>query len=121
MSTLGPAADNYDGDLFTAGRHPHTEAFLRFHADNPQVFEKLVEYARDARRAGLRRLGLSTIYGRLRWYFRVEVVTDDIFEMNDHHAPFYARLLVIRHPEFEGMFEFRSAIADHDNWTEAAA
>lgn len=109
-------------DLLTPlERHPHTEAFLRFHEDNPAVFAKLLEYATEAKRAGLNRLGLSTIYGRLRWYFRVEITTDDLFELNDHHAPYYARLLVLRHPEFEGMFEFRAAIADTDDWTEDAA
>lgn len=105
-----------------ATRHPNVAAFLEFHASNPHVYEHLLRFTRDARRAGLTKVGLSTLLGRVRWYLAIEVDTEDDYKLNDHHGPFYARLIAARHPDLAGMFELRDAIADtEDAWLREAS
>ncbi len=48
---------------------------------------------------------------RIRWYTAVET-TDDDFKINDHHWPYYARILMLSYPEFGGFFEIRDARFD---------
>lgn len=84
------------------------EAFRRFHEANPQVFEALKRLALHARarRPGAR-IGIRLLWERLRWELLIEVeATGPGPRLNDHHPPFYARLLN-REPGLEGVFEIR--------------
>ena len=120
-------AAQFDGDLFSTaerkavGRHPNTEAFLTFHTANPHVYDNLVRFTREAKRAGLTKVGLSTLLGRCRWYLQIETTTDDAYRLNDHTGPYYARLIMRREPDLAGMFDLRDAIADEDNWLGVAS
>jgi hypothetical protein len=85
---------------------PHAR-FEMFHADNPQVYAKLVELSRTAKRAGHERLGIRTLWERLRWFFKIEVRSDDDFKLNDHYTSYYSRLIMQREPDLAGFFEIR--------------
>jgi len=89
------------------------EAFERYHAENPEIYVKLVEFSLQAARAGARHFGIRMIYERLRWYTRIEA-RNDIFKLNDHYHAFYARKLMNEYPELAGMFETRSSKADEE-------
>lgn len=85
--------------------------FWAFHARHPRVYELFRRYAAEARRAGRDRFGIGMIAERVRWYMTVEAVgtaTED-FKINNNLRSCYARLLMIRCPEFEGLFEIRSS------------
>lgn len=90
------------------------EAWLTFHRDNPAVWEQFQRFARLVRNTGKQKFGARAIWERMRWYFAFEVQGGD-YQLNDHHVPYYARLLMLRFPaEFAGFFEIRSSRFDID-------
>lgn len=82
-------------------------AFLRFHEQNPAVFERLVFFARQAKEAGRKRIGMRLLIERCRWEWSVEIRRTDEFRINDHVAPQYVRLLSETHPELASLFKKR--------------
>lgn len=76
--------------------------FVRFHADHPEVYEKLRLLALEVAWAGHRRTGFRMLWEVLRWQH-----LGQSFPMNDHHCPHYARLLMAREPSLAGLFEVR--------------
>lgn len=84
------------------------ERFRRFHEANPHVFEKLVELAREVKRSGMKRCGISFLWERARWFWAVETNGDD-YRLNNVFRSRYARLLIETYPdEFgNGFFETR--------------
>jgi len=103
--------------------HRHTRAFLAFHAANPHVYDVLVKYTRQAKASGLSKVGLSTLIGRARWYLQVETTQPDGFRINDHTGPYYARLIMTREDDLDGMFDLHDSLADFyfDSWIGEAA
>lgn len=90
------------------------QAFLEFHRANPHVFERFVHYTREAFRAGRPHFGARMIGERLRWYYSVEVQQTDEYRFNNNHWAYYARLCMLRYPEFEGFFETREMVHSID-------
>ena len=78
------------------------------------MFEKLVELAREAKAAGMDKLGIGCLWERLRWYERVERINRDGsgWLLNDHYRSRYVRLMIAKHPEFRGFFELRELKAE---------
>lgn len=89
------------------------EAFRRYHAENPQVYEALRRFALEAKAAGRERMGINAVHERVRWYTSVEA-KHDTFKCDNSWRPFYARLLMHQEPDLAGFFEVRSAEADKD-------
>lgn len=85
-------------------------AWRDFHRDNRNVFERFVHFARQARKAGLKKCGARRIGEIIRWDVEVVTRSADEFKVNDHHWPYYARLLMLLYPgEFSDFFETRDA------------
>ncbi len=116
-----------DGDattglpLFTSGRevsgllnHPAFEdvrrsvvvRFEKFHAENPHIFELVVKFAKQLKARGRTRYGMKSIAERVRWEMAVETDGDD-FKINNNYMSCYARLLILKYPEFRSMFKTR--------------
>jgi hypothetical protein len=90
--------------------------FWAFHAKYPQVYTLFHKYAAEAKDAGRTRFGIGMIAERVRWYMSVETTgtADEDFKINNNLRSCYARLLMIRVPEFEGLFELRSSTVSED-------
>ena len=86
-------------------------AWQRFHTDNPAVFELFQRFATEAYYRGVRKLSARVIGERIRWYTSVET-SDPGYKVNDHHWPYYARLLAGTDSRFAGFFEFRDKAFD---------
>ena len=97
------------GELFPTKERFH--AFVEFHQGNPHVYQMFKRFAKQAKSAGRPRFGAHAIGERIRWYTQIET-SDTEFKLNDHHLPYYARLLMLREPEFNGFFETRDARFD---------
>ena len=85
------------------------ERFERFHAANPAVYRNLRRLAFAAKGRGFRRIGIEMLYAVLRWEYAGLRTTDATseFKLNDHYTSRYARLLMEREAELEGLFETR--------------
>ena len=82
-------------------------AFEKFHTENPHVYQMLVKLARQVRDAGRTRYGIEGLFARLRWHYDFEARTDDEFKLNNNFRSRYARLLMEREEDLEGVFSVR--------------
>lgn len=88
---------------------PHVvEKFFTFHNENPKIYDLFEKFAYQLRAAGREYYGAKSIIERIRWHTGVETKGDD-FRINNNHAPCYARLLMIRKPEFLGFLKTRKS------------
>lgn len=81
--------------------------FRDFHAQNPEVYDRLVELARQWKlRRGNAKLGIKMLWEVLRWETALHTRGDD-FRLNNNFTSYYARLIMEREPDLEGVFELR--------------
>ena len=83
------------------------ERFEQFHAENPDVYHRLVDLAYQAKAHGARRIGISLLFERLRWEIGIETRSWDGFRLNNNLRSRYARLIEAEHPKLRGLFETR--------------
>jgi len=82
--------------------------FEAFHAANPHVYRLIVHRAREARAAGVQRVGMAAIFERIRWDRMISTGGHGIpFKLNDHFTSRYARLVMEQEPDLDGLFEVR--------------
>lgn len=83
------------------------QRFEAFHAQHPEVYDKLVDLARMVRRRGLSHYSVYALYNRVRWHFTIERDMGEDFKLNNNYQPYYARLIMAEHPDLAGLFELR--------------
>ena len=84
------------------------ERFLRFHADNPHVYDHLVRIIREAQAGGVERLGIGMLWEVLRWKVLLRTVrVEGDFKLNDHYRSRYARMIMQNEPDLADIFETR--------------
>lgn len=84
----------------------HYDSFLLFHQTNPDIYDMIVAFAREAKQAGAKTYGIGMIWEVLRWHYRITLRRDD-FKLNNNHRSHYARLVEEREPDLKGFFEMR--------------
>lgn len=87
-----------------------------FHGRHPEVYVGLVHLARQARRRGMERLGISMIYEVLRWQTMMgaEVPHEEQFKLNNDYRAYYARFIMETCPDLDGIFMKRAVSADRE-------
>ena len=93
------------------------EKFERFHEMNPHVYRVLVTKAREWNAAGHGKLGMSLLFGMVRWVLALETKGDP-HRINDHYVPYYSRLIQFREADLRGIFDTRSS-PEADAWIAA--
>jgi hypothetical protein len=85
-----------------------TDRFLTFHDAHPEVYEALLSLALEAKQAGRDKASIKMMYEVVRWqrYIGGQPNEGDFRLNNDFHSRF-ARLLMLEHPELDGLFELR--------------
>jgi hypothetical protein len=90
------------------------DAFERFHTANPHVYTVMVNLARQwVNRTKRGKLGFRMLWERARWEIAMTTV-DDLYKLNDHYCPYYARLIMYLEPDLDQLFDLRACQAD--NW-----
>lgn len=82
------------------------EAFLRFHHENPHIYDEIVKLARRARGAGSTRIGIGMVFEVMRWRHTIGSSGDD-FKLNNNYRSYYARMVMAREPDLHEIFETR--------------
>lgn len=94
-------------DLFSQVRP--AEKFEEFHRLNPQVITALEQMTRDLVNRGRRKIGIKMLFEVLRWNYYMETSDPNSdFKINNNYAPYYARLIIERNPQWEDVFELRT-------------
>lgn len=87
-------------------------AFREYHAEHPHVYRKLVRLAREWRSHGHARLGIATLFEKLRWEWHVGGLEDqDGYKLNNNYRALYARKIMEEQPDLDGLFELRERTA----------
>ena len=93
------------------GRLSLKERFDAYHAMNPHVYRALVKLARQLVRRGHRNLGIKMLFEVLRWQSMIETndpnPRSDEYKLCNDYTAHYARLMMAREPDLEGVFRLR--------------
>lgn len=95
---------------------------LDFHANNPHVYNRLREMCEALRRQGHLFYSMRTLVCVIRYEADIasastgqEVIINGAprrVTLNDHHSPYYARMLIEDDPTYAHFFELRAAEGD---------
>lgn len=80
--------------------------FLRFHSENPTVYEELKELSFKLLSAGRDFYGIGALFEVVRFH-RAIMTTDPHFKLNNNHRALYSRMLMKNEPLLEGFFRTR--------------
>jgi hydrogenase maturation factor len=89
------------------------QAFIEFDTQNPEVYRQLVRLARQWRAAGKAKLGIKTLFEKLRWEWHVAGLTEsDGYKLNNNFTALYARKIMKNEADLDGLFEIRSLASE---------
>jgi hypothetical protein len=100
-------SEQLDFDFYGDRDKTIQERFERFDRENPIVYELLLRFVAEARGSGARRLGVRTLWERMRWYVFFETRDPSGLKLNDHYHSRYVRKLIKDDPTLETFFELR--------------
>jgi len=84
------------------------EKFQDFDREHPEVYRALVRLAREWVSVGGSKLGIKTLFERLRWEWHVQGLRDeDGYKLNNNYTSLYARKIMALEPDLEDLFETR--------------
>lgn len=89
-------------------------AFLRFHSENPVVWDLFRRFARDAAGAGREHYSANAIFERIRWYLDVEIKSDREVKLNNNFRAYYARMFSATHSDAADLFRTRTLRSERE-------
>ena len=89
-------------------KHDHWKSFRTFHDANPAVLDLILLELDHAASAGIKKVSIKTIIGKLKWDLQVKTQTNDEYKINDAFTSLYAAIIAKNWPEYAHMFEQRS-------------
>lgn len=88
------------------------EKFAQFHRQNPHVFELIERMAARKISEGATRIGIGHLCERLRYETTTQTVdAHSTFRVNNTYRAFYARLLIEKHPQWQGIIATREQVS----------
>lgn len=91
---------------FEAEASPHEQAAREFDERNPDVWEWVVRFAFEAVAAGRARIGIASVWERIRWHVEVER-RENPYALNNNFRAYYARKFQRTYPAHSSLFETR--------------
>lgn len=86
---------------------PTLKRLQRFHSKNGPVLDLIVQELYDVRALGWPGASVKSLWEYARWVLMKKRSVGEPFEMNDVFQSYYARIIVILHPDLNGFFEMR--------------
>lgn len=83
------------------------EKFLKYHEDNPEIYEILKRLAFEAKKKGRKKIGIKMLWEVMRWERFIHSNDPEGYKLNNNYPSRYARLLMENEKELEGFFEVR--------------
>jgi hypothetical protein len=85
---------------------PRFNSFLRFHKNNPKVYQYFEARAFEMIQAGHKNFSARTILEVARWDINLQT-NGKPFKIDNNHVPFYAKMFMKANPQHEGFFRTR--------------
>ena len=82
-------------------------SFEKFHADNPDVYDRLRDMAINLKRMGKDSYGIAALFEVLRYEHAVRTRSDDGLKLNNNYRALYARRLAQNEPTLREFFKMR--------------
>ena len=84
------------------------EAAVKFHRENPKVWECFVRFTFEVIHRGFRNYSAKGVFERIRWETdEADVDGKSTFKLNNHYSAFFARWFMDTYPEHDGFFRLR--------------
>lgn len=95
--------------VLPCGESPIATRARRFHERQPAVMEDLIQLCRRWLARGQNAWSINGAFEVLRWQRRVAGLPDDHeeYKLNNSYRAWYAREIMRRHPELDGLFSLR--------------
>lgn len=104
--------------------NPLKKAFLEFHAENPWVYTRMLEHCRALQDRGYAKYSARTLISVMRFEWDLKTTGEDVrfkgdvdtsrVKLNNNHSPYYARMIMTKHPEFARFFDLREVDSGDD-------
>jgi len=86
-----------------------------FHRAKPEVLDFLIQELREVQGSGWTRTSVGSLWHHARWVLTQKFrALGETYVMANGYFPWYERMIVILHPEFNGFFEMSTCQADKD-------
>lgn len=84
-------------------------SWWRFHQDHPDVYAEIAKLCRQWRARGREAWSINGVFELVRWNRRVNGIPDasEDWKLNNNYRSRYARLVMRREPDLDGIFEIR--------------
>jgi hypothetical protein len=76
--------------------------------DGQRVLSECLKRALELKRRGVSRYSIDGLFQSIRYDWKIGLLGDGEYRLNDHHRPFMARLLMRIVPDLGGFFETRN-------------
>lgn len=86
------------------------ERFIAFHKENPWVYKKLTDLAREMRASGHQRIGMKMLFEVVRWTSAVRSGPKSGWKLNNNFTQLYSRLIMAQEGDLRGAFETRKVL-----------
>ncbi len=86
------------------------EAFLKFHAENPDVWDLWKRYTFQLIASGNSKGGAGNVSERIRWHSLIRTRGESV-KLNNNYRAYYARMFDAKYPEYDGFFRVRKMIS----------
>lgn len=80
------------------------DKFTQFHANNPHIYDALVQVARRLRDRGIKRYSIAGLFEVVRFELAISTVDNSGFKLGNDYKPHYSRLIMAQEPDLGGMF-----------------
>jgi hypothetical protein len=92
---------------------PIAKRFAKYHAENPDVYEALVDLARKCRKNRPDRvIGIQMLFEVLRWNYFISINSEEEYKFPNAFAAGYARLIMEKNPDLAGIFKTNKSLFD---------
>jgi hypothetical protein len=82
------------------------EAFKKFHAANPTVWELFSSFTFQSINRGRTRYSCDAVFERIRWHVDIDTQGQAV-KLNNNFRAYYARMFEAKNPEHAGFFRNR--------------
>lgn len=94
---------------------PIESNFRKFNRENPVIYKLFKEFTFQAINRGHKKLSSEMIINRIRWETSV-MSNDKDYKINNNYKPFYSRMFMNEHSQYQDFFYKSTSKADMENY-----
>jgi hypothetical protein len=105
-------------EAFNVPRNIREAQFVKFHQENPKVYQLWDRFTKEAIAKGHTKIGSAMILERIRWETSVATVNarpdGERLKLNNNFKSYYARLWMSKNPQHKDIFPTKRVEGDNE-------